>query len=267
MSLLFVDTNIWLDFYRVRSEAGIALLKHLDAIKDKQIVTYQVEMEFKKNRLSAILDGFKALKGPDSVARPGLFSDAKTAKALQADIKNAEERVNKLKERLRRALSRPTQCDPVYQVCQRCFHREDALILTRDSEDKPAVRERAYRRFLNGCPPRKANDTSMGDAVNWEWVVLCATRSAHEIHIVSRDSDYGALFENRAYLNDHLLQEFKDRVGLRRKIVLHAKLSDALKHFKIEVTPAEEKEEEEIIRITPSLRAATELQLPSSITL
>jgi hypothetical protein len=24
--LLFVDTNIWLDFYRVRTEAGVALL-------------------------------------------------------------------------------------------------------------------------------------------------------------------------------------------------------------------------------------------------
>lgn len=251
MSLLFVDTNIWLDFYRVRSEAGIALLKHLDAIRDKLILTYQVEMEFKKHRQSAILDGFKALKSPDSVARPGLFSDAKTAKALQTDIKNAEERVNMLKERLRRALSDPTKCDPVYRVCQRCFHKTDSLVLTRDSEDKHAVRRRAYRRFLNGCPPRKANDTSIGDAVNWEWIVLCATRCTDEIHIVSRDSDFGAVFENRAYLNDHLLQEFKDRVSRKRKIVLHAKLSDALKDFKIEVTPAEEKEEEEIIRVAP----------------
>jgi hypothetical protein len=259
MSLLFVDTNIWLDFYRVRSEAGIALLNHLDAIKSRLILTYQVEMEFKKHRQSAILDGFKALKSPDTIARPGLFSDAKTAKALQADIKSAEERVNMLKERLRRALKNPAQFDPVYQVCQRCFHKEDSLVLTRDSEDKVSVRERAYRRFLNGCPPRKANDTSMGDAVNWEWIVLCATRCKDPIHIVSRDADYGAVFENRAYLNDHLLQEFKERVSIQRQIVLHAKLSDALRHFKVDVTPAEEKEEDEIIRVTPIIQPTTEL--------
>ncbi len=163
-----------------------------------------------------------------------------------------------LKDRLRRALSDPTNCDPVYKVCQRCFRKADPLILTRDSEDKPVVRERAHRRFLNGCPPRKANDTSIGDAVNWEWIVLCAIRFRAPIHIVSRDSDYGALFENRAYLNDHLLHEFKDRVGRRRDIVLHAKLSDALKYFKVDVTPAEEKEEEEIIRVAPLSPTVTE---------
>jgi PIN domain len=95
--LLFVDTNIWLDFYQVRTEAGLALLNHLDAIRDRLIMTYQVEMEFKKHRQEAILEGFKALKGPESVPRPGLFSDAKAAKAIQNDIRNAEKRVNKQK--------------------------------------------------------------------------------------------------------------------------------------------------------------------------
>ena len=47
--LLFVDTNIWLDFYRARSEAGLSLLRHLDSIRNQIIMTYVVEMEFKKN--------------------------------------------------------------------------------------------------------------------------------------------------------------------------------------------------------------------------
>jgi hypothetical protein len=29
--LLFVDTNIWLDFYRHRNEAGLKLLEHLES--------------------------------------------------------------------------------------------------------------------------------------------------------------------------------------------------------------------------------------------
>jgi hypothetical protein len=39
--LLFVDTNIWLDFYRARTEAGLSLLEHLEAVAEHIIVTSQ----------------------------------------------------------------------------------------------------------------------------------------------------------------------------------------------------------------------------------
>ena len=87
----------------------------------------------------------------------------------------------------------------------------------------------------------------MGDALNWEWIVYCADKQGAEVHIVSRDSDYGALFEDTAFLNDHLLQEFKERVSRQRKIHLHTRLSEALKHFAIPVTPEEEEEETVLI--------------------
>src|SRR6266446_188652 len=95
--LLFVDTNIWLDFYRSRTEAGLSLLKHLEVVKDRIIMTYQVEIEFKKNRQFVIFDSFQALKPPpSSIPHPRMFSDAKTAKALAKDLKNAAKRVNAL---------------------------------------------------------------------------------------------------------------------------------------------------------------------------
>jgi predicted nucleic acid-binding protein len=46
--LLFIDANILLDFYRARTDAALSLLKHLETISHKIIVTYQLEMEFKK---------------------------------------------------------------------------------------------------------------------------------------------------------------------------------------------------------------------------
>lgn len=248
--LLFVDTNIWLDFYRARTDAGLALLEHLDAIRDKLIMTYQVEMEFKKHRQEAILEGFNAMKGPAGIPRPGLFSDAKAVKALKRDLSNAEKRISTLKKRLRRAMERPALYDPVYKVCQRCFHKDDAITLTRKMKVRFQVRRRAFRRFLLGYPPRKKNDTSIGDALNWEWIIDCAAACSAEIHIVSRDSDYGVIFDDRTYLNDHLLQEFKERVSQKRHIFLHAKLSDALKPFAVAVTPAEEEAEKEITQKT-----------------
>jgi hypothetical protein len=44
--LLFIDTNIYLDFYRIRSEIKTPFLAHLEAIKEWLITTDQVEMEF-----------------------------------------------------------------------------------------------------------------------------------------------------------------------------------------------------------------------------
>jgi predicted nucleic acid-binding protein len=258
--LLFVDTNIWLDFYRARTEAGLALLNHLDSVRDQIIMTFVVEMEFKKHRQDAILESFRELKAPAQVARPGLFSDAKAVKALQRNIKDAERKVSALKKRLKLVFQKPASHDPVYRVSQRCFHRIDDITLNRDSEIKGFIRRKAFRRFLIGCPPRKKNDTSMGDSLNWEWIVYCAEKQRAEVHIVSRDSDYGALFEDTAFINDHLLQEFKDRVSRKRKIQLHTRLSEALKHFKIPVTPEEEKEESVLIGSKPTLFSSEELE-------
>ncbi|WP_225309270.1 PIN domain-containing protein [Hypericibacter adhaerens] len=245
--LLFVDTNIWLDFYRARSDAGLALLKHLEAIADRIIVTHQLEMEFKKNRQRAIVDGMQELKPPVNISRPGIFSDAQAVKSLSKSLKTAEANVKKLKQKLGKALKDPAAYDPVYQACQRIFHRQSDLVLTRENPIRRSIRTLALRRFLHGCPPRKKDDTSMGDAINWEWMIHCAIERTAELVIVTRDSDYGLVIDNTPYINDHLRQEFGDRVSQKRKILLYTKLSDALKHFKVEVTPAEKIEEEKLL--------------------
>lgn len=210
--LLFVDANIWLDFYRARNDAGLALLGHVEAVSDRIIVTYQLESEFKKNRQAAILEGMQELKAPAQIARPAILSDAKSTQVLAKSLKEAEKRVKNLKSRLTKVLDNPAQHDPVYQACQRMFHRNDPLVLTRDNPLRRTMRSRALRRFLHGCPPRKKNDTSFGDAFNWEWMIQCANIANAELVIVSRDSDFGAVFEGKAYINDHLRQEFSERV-------------------------------------------------------
>jgi len=252
--LLFVDTNIWLDFYRSRTDAGLALLHHLEALQDKLIVTYQLEMEFKKHRQEAILETVNLLKPPTQVSRPALFSDAKAVNALHKNIKAAEKRVATLKARLKQVLLTPSSHDPVYQVCQRIFHKTDDLLLTRTMmREKAVVKRKAMRRFLLGCPPRKRNDTSMGDAVNWEWVVHCAHAKKADVVVVSRDTDYGITYDGKSYINDHLAQEFKDRTSRKRKIVLYDRLSQALKEFTVAVTPEEESEEKAMMTAIESL--------------
>ena len=52
--------------------------------------------------------------------------------------------------------------------------------------------------------------------------------------------------DGKSYINDHLRQEFSDRVSRKRDLLLYPSLSDALKLFEVEVTPQEEEAEKEL---------------------
>ena len=87
----------------------------------------------------------------------------------------------------------------------------------------------------------------MGDAINWEWVVECAKTLNASIVIVSRDRDYGATYNDVSYVNDHLRQEFSNRISQTRELLLYSRISDALKHFPVAVTAAQVRAEEDLI--------------------
>jgi hypothetical protein len=256
--ILFVDTNIWLDFYRSRNDAGMGLLRHLEQVSDRILVTYQLESEYKKNRQAAILEGMQDLKPPQQIPRPAMFSDAQATAVLNRNLREADKRVRALKAKLAKALANPAAHDPVYQACQRVFHQDSPLVLNRQDPVRHRIRRKAFRRYLHGCPPRKKSDTSIGDAFNWEWMVHCATERNAELVIVSRDSDYGATYENKSYINDHLRQEFSERVSKKRSLLLYSRLSEALKHFSVKVTPAEERAESEIVETSRPQRPVSQ---------
>jgi predicted nucleic acid-binding protein len=142
--VLFVDTNIWLDFYRSRNDASMGLLAHLEQIADRIVVTYQLESEYKKNRQAAILEGMQDLKPPQQIPRPAMFSDARASALLNKHLKEAEKRVKALKAKLAKALANPAAHDPVYQACQRVFHQDSPLALTRDNPIRNQIRENGY---------------------------------------------------------------------------------------------------------------------------
>ena len=77
-ALIFIDTNIFLDFYRIRNSD--VSIKYLDMIKENMgiiITTGQVEMEFKKNRqnvLSESLSGLSKIK-MENFSFPAIISD------------------------------------------------------------------------------------------------------------------------------------------------------------------------------------------------
>jgi hypothetical protein len=242
--LLFIDTNIWLDFYRPRNESALALLKHAESVSEKIIVTAQLEAEYKRNRQDAILEGLNQLKNSEKAPRLGIFSEKKAQSMLDGHIAKANIQVKKLKAGLARALDKPTSHDEVYKACQRIFHRDHPIVLKQENPLFKPMQRKAFRRWLLGMPPRKKNDTSIGDAINWEWMVHCAKEQQRDLVIVSRDGDYGCQFNDVAYINDYLRQDFSERVSKKRKLILYRKLSEALKHFEVPVTAQEEADEE-----------------------
>lgn len=231
--LIFIDTNILLDFYRASNDANRRLLDRIDPLHDSIITTCQVEMEFKKNRQRVIAESLGKMRAPEGLKDvPAFLHDAKSVEIVNKLKKEVDKRVTHLRKTSVEMLSKPTLKDDVYKVVQRLFSdTASGLNLKLDNEQYTAVRDAASERFLAGYPPRKTADTSFGDAINWEWILRCAESTGKDIVIVSRDADYGATVGGESFVNDWLQQEFGSRVSLQRKVALADKLSTALREY------------------------------------
>lgn len=238
-ALIFIDTNIYLDFYRIRkSDVSMSYLDLIDKHKDRLIIGDQIEMEFKKNRQKVILDSLNKFKNPDwsNLSVPALVSDLQASKQINKKKKEIITQQKKINEKIEKILKNPSGNDPVYQTLQKLFKYNSPYNLDRNKSERYEVRELSRKRFELGYPPRKKDDNSIGDAVNWEWIIKCANSSGLDVILVTRDSDYGAVLKNDSFLNDWLSQEFKERVGVKRKIILTERLSVAFKAIRLNVS-------------------------------
>jgi hypothetical protein len=266
--LIFIDTNIYLDFYRARGgDASLSLLNHFDSNRDRIITTSEVEMEYKKNRQRAILESLGNLKQPDfsNLTVPAFFRESKRNQTITRTQKSLSEQIFKLKSRTAKLLESPARNDQVYMVLQRLFKSKGDSHLTRAKEERFAIRELANKRFILGYPPRKPSDTSIVDAINWEWIVYCAQHCSSDIVIVSRDSDYGIHYSDKSILNDWLSLEFKERVSHKRSITLTNRLTEAFKQASIEVSQEEENAEESLIQSTKNQTDFYNLKLDTQL--
>lgn len=254
-ALLFIDTNIFLDFYRDRkSDVSTRFLEQIELCKDRLILGSQLEMEYKKNRQIVILETLGKFGSPDwtKLSPPALISELQASKMIKKHQKEINTQQKKVSEKIQKILKNPGANDDVYKVLQRVFKHSSEFNLNRNSDRRFSIRRLARKRFFLGYPPRKKNDTSYGDAINWEWVVQCSIDSGKDIVIVSRDADYGVTYKDESFLNDWLQQEFKQRVSQQRKIKLTSKLSEGLKIVHAKVTAEMEADEARILSVLES---------------
>ena len=231
--LMFVDANIFLDYYRTITNPTLSLLGKLDTAKDKLIISCQTEMEFKKNRRSVINMSLDNLPSFGKSQIPVFLRDTRAVKSLKKREREARAYLKQLKDRAKDIQQQPKQKDPVYKAFQRLVKVKSPWNLQYGDEDtRNQIAALAERRFQAGYPPRKARDTSNGDAFHWEWIVSCALRapSATNVIIVSRDGDFDNLW---------LIEEFERRVGSQSRLILTELLAEGLKLLNVEVTSKE----------------------------
>lgn len=249
-ALIFIDTNIFLDFYRIRnSNVSLKYLEEIEKHIDLIITSSQVEMEFKKNRQAVILESISEVKKINTnISVPAILSDSQAVEMILKSKQKIEAKQKILKNKIDRILKNPIYNDPVFKSLQKLFSNKSDINLSRENKTRFTIRNLAKKRFLLGYPPRKKSDNSIGDAINWEWIIQCAETTGKHIIIVTRDSDFGCTYERESHLNDWLVQEFKQRISRKRKVILTDKLSTAFKLVEIPVTDEMIKEEEFVIK-------------------
>jgi hypothetical protein len=129
-TLLFVDTNVLLDFYRIRkTNISLKYLERLEACKDRLIIGSQVEMEYKKNRQRVIVEALTNFGIPDwgKLSAPALVADLTAMKMIDKKKKEISKQRDKVHDKIQNILSDPIQHDPVYK-CLRGFLK--TIVLT-----------------------------------------------------------------------------------------------------------------------------------------
>jgi hypothetical protein len=263
-TIVFIDTNIFLDFYRAR-EPGLGLLAHIGNHHDRIITGSQVEMEFKKNRQSEVLRVLGGFKPPDwnTLTTPGFLSASKPQRAILKRRREIDVFSKSLRSKIEGVLRHPAIHDPVFRAAQQLFRHKGPLNLDRSNKARYSIRRLAWKRFILGYPPRKAGDTSTGDSINWEWIIECAVRSGKHVVVVSRDSDFGVRFGKDLILNDWLSEEFHSRVSRLRHIRLTDSLAEAFKEAAVPVSRKEAEEEQTLLAEIQALPSEA-VQRPST---
>jgi len=213
-------------------------------------------MEYKNNRQKVIVSSLSEMKGPkwDSFKLPVILSEARAAASIEKDRKDIDKQSIILNKKIESILKSPSINDAVFKTLQRLFKSSSDLNLKRPNNVRFTIRNLARKRFILGYPPRKDSDVTIGDAINWEWIIHCAKDKNQDVVIVSRDTDYGCRYGGSMLINDWLAQEFKGRVSVRKKVTLTDKLTEGFKLADISVKKKEVDDENEFINVLIKLR-------------
>jgi hypothetical protein len=202
-------------------------------------------MEFFKNRQSVFAETLKSLKAPEApIAPPAFLHESPTVESIRRYMASVQKKHKIFTKRIQAYLKKP-QKDPVCKVVLQLCNEKSKFHLCKNIDEEKRIWRLAWKRFVGGYPPRKSGDTSMGDSVNWEWILSCVKQSKKNVVIVSNDHDYG--LPESQILNDWLSREFRERCGRKKSVFLTNSLTKALELMSVHTTKEEKEAEAEFI--------------------
>jgi hypothetical protein len=228
-ALLFIDANIYLDLYR--TVTGKHLLASLSQQTEHIFVTQQVVDEVKRQKLEVaakFLKGqFTTLKLEKTYTVPdhlfGTVEDKSKSildklNDINRQLKDVNKELNALATNIMEKISQST--DEVSAVLTRLFdkavpHQEKEL-------------QQAKQRKERGQPPGKKAGP-IGDQLTWEQILTLFVGRT-KLWIITRDSDYGTIYEDRGFLNQFLYEELR-KVSHDAEAFLFGDVASGIKHF------------------------------------
>lgn len=199
---LFIDTNIYLDFYHYTSETLEELKKLVVAIENKAIrlfLTPQVKNEFNRNREMKIADAIKRFSEQKLNNQfPQVCKEYEEFDNLKKSIREFEEMKDKLLIKIHADIkNRSLGAD---KIINELFSKAEELSWTTD------IVNISKMRMDLGNPPGK--NGSYGDAVNWE--MLLAGTPNEDLYFITDDKDFISKI-NEKDLDPYLEDEWKSK--------------------------------------------------------
>jgi predicted nucleic acid-binding protein len=212
MPKIFIDTNIFLDFYRAKKDS-LGILRELYQHSGSIVFPSLVYDEFLRNRVKIIEQVINSLRNE----KPKYFTSA-IVEGLEVfeDLKKSRDEhrkylditISKLEE-----IKEDSKQDDVFLELSKLYKSEKIEIYEHDD----SIIHKAQRRHLLGQPPG-TDKVKICDEVIWETILA---RIDDDIIIVSRDGTYK---ENHQYLS-HEYEEKTDKKLLK----ITDKISEGIK--------------------------------------
>lgn len=227
---VFIDSNIFLDFYRLGREDLDKLNQLIELIKNGDIKVYltkQVYDEFFRNREETFRKTYKG------------FLDSKIEIQMNSIFKNYPEYkkitlLTRALDKLKSDLGQKVETDvstrnlAADHIVRKIFDASNFI-------DSDSFLEKAVVRHRLGNPPGKKNN-SYGDEINWE-TLLDSVPDGEKLIIVSNDGDYESPMSDRkldSYLESEWKEEKKSKVYLYKSLGVFFKEHDIAIDFELE---------------------------------
>lgn len=201
MKKLYVDTNIFLDYYRANVEKDVLLIfKKLALCKTQLLTTRQTVKEFERNRdniLNGVIKDFINKTKTEKFSSDALYLFGEF-KEYTVAYDNLVAAAGKTRNRLKAILEDKSK-DKIYQNFFKLWSVKNTL----ECDDE--IIDKAWKRKITGNPPTSDGITCC-DEVIWETLLWYGRRNNNDLVFVTGDGTFKNNF-------NYLAREYEKETG------------------------------------------------------